>query len=76
MENIPVNEIALSKGNYFFPKYLNETIQEYPERMQQAQTYPSQVRSHGQVGPAVGVCRSPLSAMSQLNRLKDQINAK
>jgi|CryBogDrversion2_11_1035321.scaffolds.fasta_scaffold59129_1 hypothetical protein len=43
-----INEIALSKGVYFFPKYLNETIQEYPENAAGTAFVPSRVRSHGQ----------------------------
>jgi hypothetical protein len=43
-----INEIALSKGIYFFPKYLNETIQEYPEDAAGTSFVPARVRSHGQ----------------------------
>ena len=43
-----INEIALSKGIYFFPKYLNETIQEYPENAAGTSFVPARVRSHGQ----------------------------
>jgi len=43
-----INEIALSKGVYFFPKYLNETIQEYPEDAAGSAFIHSTVRSHGQ----------------------------
>lgn len=43
-----INETALKKGVYFFPKYLNETIQEYPENAAGTAFVPSRVRSHGQ----------------------------
>ena len=43
-----LNEVARSKGLYFFPKYLNETIQDYPEDGAQSAFVPSRVRSHGQ----------------------------
>ena len=43
-----INQIALSKGLYFFPKYLNETIQEYPEDGAGTNFIPARVRSHGQ----------------------------
>ena len=43
-----INEIAISKGIYFFPKYLNETIQEYPEDAAGRSFVPSRIRSHGQ----------------------------
>lgn len=43
-----INEIALSKGVYFFPKYLNETIMDYPEDAAGRSFTPARVRSHGQ----------------------------
>lgn len=43
-----LNKVALSKGLYFFPKYLNETIQDYPEDGASTAFIPSRVRSHGQ----------------------------
>ena len=43
-----LNKVALSKGLYFFPKYLNETLQDYPEDAASTAFVPSRVRSHGQ----------------------------
>jgi len=43
-----INETAIQKGVYFFPKYLNETIQDYPEDGAENAWVPSTVRSHGQ----------------------------
>jgi hypothetical protein len=43
-----INQVALSKGLYFFPKYLNETIKEYPEDGAATAFVPATVRSHGQ----------------------------
>jgi len=40
---LKINQIALTKGFKFFPKYLNETFDDYPE-----DGTPSTVRSHGQ----------------------------
>jgi len=40
-----INEIALSKGIYFFPKYLNDTMLDFPEYVAQD---PGPVKSHGQ----------------------------
>jgi hypothetical protein len=41
-----INQIAISKGLQFFPKYLNETIVDYPENG--PAFIPSTIRSHGQ----------------------------
>ena len=44
-ENI-INQVALTNGLLFFPKYLNETLKDYPD---DAPAFiPSTVRSHGQ----------------------------
>jgi len=43
-----LNKIAVSKGLYFYPKYLNETIQDYPEDAAESAFVPSRIRSHGQ----------------------------
>jgi hypothetical protein len=43
-----LNKVALDKGLYFFPKYLNETIQDYPEDGAGTFYRPGLVRSHGQ----------------------------
>jgi hypothetical protein len=43
-----INQVALSKGLYFFPKYLNETIKDYPENGAASAFVPATVRSHGQ----------------------------
>lgn len=42
---LKINQIAIKKGLYFFPKYLNETFDDYPE---DGYFIPSTVRSHGQ----------------------------
>jgi len=42
---LKINQMALSKGFRFFPKYLNETFDDYPE---DGYFTPSTVRSHGQ----------------------------
>ena len=39
---------ASDKGLYFFPKFLNETLKDYPENSAQSAFVPSIVRSHGQ----------------------------
>ena len=41
-----INQIAISKGLQFFPKYLNETIVDYPENG--PAFIPSTIRNHGQ----------------------------
>jgi hypothetical protein len=41
-----INKVALAKGLRFFPKYLNETTQEYPDYG--PSFIPATVRSHGQ----------------------------
>jgi hypothetical protein len=41
-----INQIALKNGLQFFPKYLNETLDEYPDNG--PAFIPSRVRSHGQ----------------------------
>ena len=41
-----INQIATSKGLQFFPKYLNETLDDYPD--DGPAFTPSRVRSHGQ----------------------------
>jgi hypothetical protein len=41
-----INENAVKKGLQFFPKYLNETFDDYPE--DGISFIPSTVRSHGQ----------------------------
>jgi len=41
-----LNRIALSQGLRFYPKYLNETTQEYPDNG--PAFIPATVRSHGQ----------------------------
>jgi hypothetical protein len=43
-----INQVALAKGLYFFPRYLNETIQDYPEDGATNFFVPATVRSHGQ----------------------------
>ena len=43
-----LNQVAISKGLYFFPKYLNDTLKDYPEDGPQSAFVPSRVRSHGQ----------------------------
>lgn len=43
-----INKVALAKGLYFFPRYLNETIQDYPEDGASRAFIPATVRSHGQ----------------------------
>ena len=43
-----INQVALAKGLYFFPRYLNETIQDYPEDGANTFFVPATVRSHGQ----------------------------
>ena len=39
---------ATDKGLYFFPKFLNENLKDYPEISAQSSFVPSIVRSHGQ----------------------------
>lgn len=41
-----INQNALSKGIYFFPKYLNESLMDYPEYVDTRD--PGPVKSHGQ----------------------------
>ena len=41
-----INQLALSRGLQFFPKYLNETLDDYPDNA--PAFVPSRVRSHGQ----------------------------
>jgi hypothetical protein len=41
-----INQNALSRGIYFFPKYLNESIMDYPENVPELRDRP--VKSHGQ----------------------------
>jgi hypothetical protein len=41
-----LNKSAIEKGFYFFPRYLNETIIDYPEHVDTRD--PGPVRSHGQ----------------------------
>lgn len=41
-----LNQYALSKGLYFFPRYLNESLAEYPEYVDTRD--PGRVKSHGQ----------------------------
>ena len=41
-----LNQNALSKGLYFFPRYLNESLAEYPEYVDTRD--PGRVKSHGQ----------------------------
>ena len=41
-----LNQNAISQGVYFFPRYLNETLMEYPEYADTRD--PGPVRSHGQ----------------------------
>jgi hypothetical protein len=41
-----INQTALSNGIHFFPKYLNETIMDYPEDADTRD--PGPVKSHGQ----------------------------
>jgi len=41
-----INKVALDKGLRFYPKYLNETTQEFPDG--EPAFIPSTVRSHGQ----------------------------
>jgi hypothetical protein len=41
-----INQIAAEKGLQFFPKYLNETLDDYPD--DGPAFIPSRVRSHGQ----------------------------
>jgi hypothetical protein len=41
-----LNQNALSQGVYFFPKYLNESLLEYPEYVDTRD--PGPVKSHGQ----------------------------
>jgi len=41
-----LNQNALSQGVYFFPRYLNETLLEYPEYADTRD--PGPVKSHGQ----------------------------
>lgn len=41
-----INQNALSRGVYFFPKYLNESIMDYPENADTRD--PGPVKSHGQ----------------------------
>lgn len=42
---LKINQNAIKKGLQFFPKYLNETFDDYPE---DGYFIPSTVRSHGQ----------------------------
>jgi hypothetical protein len=39
---------ATDKGLYFFPKFLNDNLKDYPELPAQSSFVPSIVRSHGQ----------------------------
>ena len=41
-----LNQNALSNGLYFFPRYLNESLAEYPEYVDTRD--PGRVKSHGQ----------------------------
>jgi len=41
-----INQNALAKGVYFFPKYLNDSLMDYPENARPDD--PGPVRSHGQ----------------------------
>jgi len=41
-----LNQNAISQGVYFFPRYLNETLMDYPEYADTRD--PGPVRSHGQ----------------------------
>jgi hypothetical protein len=41
-----LNQNAVNKGLYFFPRYLNESLMEYPEYADTRD--PGPVRSHGQ----------------------------
>jgi hypothetical protein len=41
---LKINQIAIQKGLQFFPKYLNETFDDYPE---DGYFIPTTVRSHG-----------------------------
>lgn len=41
-----LNQNALSKGLYFFPRYLNESLAEYPEYVDTRD--PGPVKNHGQ----------------------------
>lgn len=41
-----INQTALSNGIHFFPKYLNETVMDYPEDADTRD--PGPVKSHGQ----------------------------
>lgn len=41
-----INQVAISRGLMFFPKYLNETLKDYPDDSNAF--IPSTVRSHGQ----------------------------
>ena len=41
-----INKNAIAKGIYFFPRYLNETLMDYPENADTRD--PGPVRSHGQ----------------------------
>lgn len=43
-----INENALSQGVYFFPKYLNDSIMDYPENADSAKSRDRPVKSHGQ----------------------------
>ena len=39
-----INQIAIQKGIYFFPRYLNDMNKDFPENVPELRT----VRSHGQ----------------------------
>ena len=41
-----LNQNAISQGLYFFPRYLNESLMEYPEYVDTRD--PGPVKSHGQ----------------------------
>lgn len=41
-----INQNALTRGVYFFPKYLNDSLMDYPENARSDD--PGPVRSHGQ----------------------------
>ena len=41
-----LNQNAINKGLYFFPRYLNETLMDYPEYADTRD--PGPVKSHGQ----------------------------
>lgn len=43
-----INENALTQGVYFFPKYLNDSIMDYPENADSAKSRDRPVKSHGQ----------------------------